>query len=499
MSESTRFLETPNRQSVIAIIIILARFLKVVARQIWPLLVIMVINPTKSWFTIFYIVAIVAAAGSAIFSIWYYFKFYFYVKDGELIIEKGILEKTKLNIPFERIQTINFQQSILHQLFDVVGLEIDTAGSGKKELSITAVEKDKAELIRDYLIRQGATQTPVINDETSAELPAVKKEELLLKLSELDLLKVGVGQNHLRGAGLLFAALLGLWQFFEDIFGDKFLEDLYVMTGIQWENIGVVFLILAPILLIIAFFISLITTVLRYFNLRFYKTDIGFKVVAGLFTRKEQSAKMQKIQKMSWTTSPLKKIFDLFDLKLSQAASSAVTRQQSIYVPGCYEPHIDSVRAEYFPEEKEIGFESFKIDKRIVGRYLLYFGIAPGLGIFLLQLAWSGDFQWFWLIIIPVVWAASTLYYEKWRYHVSELGLRVEHGVIGKKFTLLKWYKVQSVRIRQGIYQRRKGLADIHFHTAAGTVYIPYIKVEDAYALKNFVLYKVETNRLKWM
>ena len=129
----------------------------------------MVINPSKSWFTIFYIVAIVAAAGSALFSIWYYFKFYFYVKDGELIIEKGILEKTKLNIPFERIQTINFQQSILHQLFDVVGLEIDTAGSGKKELSITAVEKDKAELIRDYLIRQGAMQRTTESEEEIQE------------------------------------------------------------------------------------------------------------------------------------------------------------------------------------------------------------------------------------------------------------------------------------------------------------------------------------------
>ena len=131
------FLREPTRQSYFAILLILLRLVKVMVRQLWPLLVIFLFNPKKEDGSPFFTtIFIVVAIGIAIMSIISYFKFYYYIEDDELVIEKGVLSKTKLNVPIDRIQTVNFKQGVLHQIFKVVSLEIDTAGSAGHELSL---------------------------------------------------------------------------------------------------------------------------------------------------------------------------------------------------------------------------------------------------------------------------------------------------------------------------------------------------------------------------
>ena len=154
------FLLEPRRQSSIAIFLILLKSFRVILSQAWPIFIALIFNPTKSKDTYFALVIIGITAASAIRSIILYFKFYYYVKDDELIIEKGIFQKTKLNVPFDRIQTINFKENILHQFFNVVSLEIDTAGSKGNELSITALKKDKAIAIREFLCIAQEHYTP---------------------------------------------------------------------------------------------------------------------------------------------------------------------------------------------------------------------------------------------------------------------------------------------------------------------------------------------------
>ncbi|MEM6724227.1 MAG: PH domain-containing protein, partial [Bacteroidota bacterium] len=178
-NDSLEFLRTPNRQSQVAMLLILLRLFRTIIRQAWPILLVLLINPSRNSNNWIAWVVIGIASLSAILSIISYFKFYYYVQDDELVIEKGIFNKVKLNVPFDRIQTVNFNQSIIHQLFDVVELEVDTAGSNKKEYAISALGKDRAQAIRSYLIRQ--SQHSEASD-LEVVLPAAPSDELLLQL-----------------------------------------------------------------------------------------------------------------------------------------------------------------------------------------------------------------------------------------------------------------------------------------------------------------------------
>ncbi|MFK7772395.1 MAG: PH domain-containing protein [Saprospiraceae bacterium] len=494
------FLSEPRRQSSVAIFLILLKSFRVILGQAWPIFIALIFNPTKSKDTYFALAIIGITAASAIRSIILYFKFYYYVKNDELIIEKGIFQKTKLNVPFDRIQTINFKENILHQFFNVVSLEIDTAGSKGNEFSITALKKDKAIAIREFLLAQKKSSTPTPFSEEDVEEEMEIPEEELLHLSPLDLVKIGVSQNHLRTAAIVFAFMFTSMDYIEDITGWKLENGIDNLLGSSSNTLLMGLITIVPFFIIIAFLISLVRTVIRYYDLRFFKTALGFKVVAGLFTRNEQSASMQKIQLIRWTTNPIKKAFSLFDISLRQAASTAIARKQSIYVPGCYEEQLSSVRAAYFPEESQLSFEEHVIHPLVIYRRVLYFGLLPA-GIFLLNGYWDGEMgNYYWAIIwVVIVLLLSWVYQRNFKYFVSDEGIRVSTSIIGRTETLLKWFKIQGVEIQQGIYQRRKDLCNLVFHTAAGTVKIPYIELEKAKMMEDFVLYKIENSEEPWM
>ena len=188
------------------------------------------------------------------------------------------------------------------------------------------------------------------------------------------------------------------------------------------------------------------------------------------------------------------------DISLRQAASSAIAKKQSIYVPGCYASQLSAVREAYFPEESKLSFEEHVIHPLVIYRRALYWGIFPSLIL-------GANFYWrdygsdsFWAILwFVIVLLLSWVYQRNYRYFVSDEGIRISTAIVGRTETLLKWYKIQGVEIGQGIYQRRKNLCNITFHTAAGVVEIPYIELEKARRLENFILYKIESSEEKWM
>ena len=163
-------------------------------------------------------------------------------------------------------------------------------------------------------------------------------------------------------------------------------------------------------------------------------------------------------------------------------------------------PQINTVRATYFPEEANNEYQTHRISPLIIGRRVLYLGGIPALFIALMAYLKGMPFNAIWSIVwLTFIFLTSCIFYQNWKFHISKEGLLTENGILGTNFTLLKWYKVQSVKIRQSIYQRRKQIADIYFYTAAGSVKIPYIPLGKALAIKNYVLYKVESDERAWM
>ncbi len=499
----------PTRQSSVAIIFILGNVFRLLIRQLWIVILVVLFNPKKQVFNSFTLFFIGLAGFGAITSIINYFNYFFYIRDGELVMEKGVFRKIKVNVPLDRIQTVNFKQNVLHQAFNVVAVDIDTAGSTGNEFSLQAITKDKAEALRQFVDQFRITEKALdTQTEEPAEPGAIHpspltphpSQTLLFQLSPLDLLKIGVSQNHLRTAGIIMAFFLGFADDVEEALDLNFSKKMEAWLGTA-EGMDILYYLLLglPFLLIVSFLITLVRTALQHFDLKFWRTERGFKIVSGLFTRQEVSANLRKIQLVRWSSSPLMRLFNMVAVRMPQAASVQVSRKLAVSLPGCYEPQLDAVREAYFPEEKTLEHEEHGVDKRIIRRQFFLTGILPVALLMLVTRSLLGSSIWIWTLWLPAAFWLSVKFYQNWHWFVSEEGIRATWGVVNRTSVLLQWYKVQAVTIRQSIFLRRVGLAHIVLYTAAGAVSVPYIPMVKAQAVRDFVLYKIETDERAWM
>ncbi len=494
---------TPQRQSRVAIGIILIKFVKITIRSFWPILIGFFVGKksSDSFIAIVGYIAIGFAALNLLGSVLTYFRFYFYLDDGAIVIDKGILKRTKTNIPFERIQTINFKQNILHQIFGVVSLEIDTAGAKKSELTIDALKKEDAEALRSFILKEKAQIVTSDADDQERIVETEEAERVVLHLSVPDLFKVGISQNHLKSMGILFAFVFSTLNEYTDDVPDLIADQLSGYDEVIVNSGWIMFLLSVIVVGIISFAYSLITTVLSNYDLKLsIQQSGGLKLVKGLLNREEISVNKRKVQIVSWSDNPIRMMFNMFTMQIEQASSAEADQLKSkIRVPGSYQAQVDSVVRAVFPEEFYRPEEQHRVSKLLKYRLFAFIGVIPALtavAVSFSHIEWQSLYFLIWIVFI---WLTVSAYYRKRTYEVNDELLRNNRGTFGHIYELIQLYKIQSVVIKQSWYQRRKQLATIILSTAAGSVKVPFIHLGQAEALESFILYRIESDKREWM
>lgn len=490
----------PQRQSSWAIVLILLKYLRIIARQMWPILLIVLIKPTEGRGLIITAIALGIALLAMLYSIVAYTRYYYFVKNNELCVRSGVFRKVVLNIPFERIQSVDFKQNIIHQFLNVVSVQVDTAGSKGSELEIDAINLPQAEALRNLVLTYKKSHAQDVSGiEGTSNVSAEEPPELILSLTSSDLMKVGISSNHLRTAAIIFAFFVGLADDVEQLLGwDVWgqLDDSTMAASI----LGLIVVLSAiPLLLLASFFITLIRTVLRYYNLKFWREGNSYKVVSGLFTRNEKSIQKSKIQIIRWVTSPLKKLFGIFQMNIYQATSLHQTRDKSLIIPGCYAQQVQHTLDTIVPAFKGATFTAHRMHPAIVILVVSLAGFLPALGFGFL--AWHNEsiVQWLLVLIFPLAVWMGMLYQRKRRFKIHPDFILSEGGIFGNTNRLIEIYKVQAITIHSSPMQRRRGVSSLHIHTAGGEIAFAYIQTRIANQARDYILYRVESEKKSWM
>jgi putative membrane protein len=483
----------------VAIIIIIYKLYTGLIKQLFPFLIVFLIGGTSKFGEYGYILIIIAIIGS-IYGVIAFFKYFFFIDREELVIRKGVFQKKNINIPFERIQTIDFSQNLIHRVFNVVALKVDTAGSSKNEFEFDALDRGKAVALRQLILTKKAE---VIREKHVGviEEPLMLQEERepILKLNIGRLLLVGLTENHFRSFGLIILAAYWILDSLDDIgYGWNDLEGKIDMDSILLMGIAYV-IALIIFFAILSLIISLFRTVFTYFELSFYRQGKGFRLVSGLLNRREKAAVDTKIQVMQWSQNVLQKILGYYDLFLKQAATVDLNSKKSIKIPGCSIDEVNRVE-QYLYKEIDLGFNY----KRKVSIYYLYrrliyitlFGSIV-LGFLFYVSAWK-QFAGVLILYLYLI-TTSILKYKKLSFELNDDMLKINGGTFGENYSLLPLYKVQNIKKVTNIYQRRKELASLKVFTASGALTIPYIPNHLADEITNYLLYRVEVSKKNWM
>lgn len=115
-------------------------------------------------------------------------------------------------------------------------------------------------------------------------------------------------------------------------------------------------------------------------------------------------------------------------------------------------------------------------------------------------------FAWasFFVFLILLVWVEiyARMAYARWFYEFTDNQLRVEKGIIWKRYSNLPYQRVQNVDITRGIIARICGFSSVNIQTAGYSVpvnaggrssegYIPAVASGEAEKIREFLMKKI--------
>ncbi len=490
----------PQRQSKLGILILFGYQAQNFFKAFWPLVLVVFFKGGKDalilYLSVFLLVVIL---GTISYLKYWYFTFYIDYENEEFIIHKGVINKTKLNIPLEKIQQVNMSQNILHKVAQVYKVVIDTAGSKGEEVSISALSLAHAKAFKDQL--QQAIQSLEATPEQEV-INVSDKENLqqTFKISFSTLVKIGLTSKYKESISLL---IIGFFYVVDNI--SRFDLDEYIDENEveQYFNLYASLfsaVILVCILIAALLIFNLVRTVLKYFNYQVFikKDSVLFKY--GLIKTKEIFLKPYKvqifIQKQNWFQKKLK----LSEVYVEQAKSGNLGNvKEKLQIPGVNKDELDALKLLIFnhlPEFNETILPNYR--KWLVPNVIL--GLIFGL------LFWvSNFFNLFvisYLYYLPILLLITFLCYMAYRNSSAMMGkdyVQIKGGIWDIDYELFENTKIQGIETQQYIWQKPFDIGSVTIYTAGGNLNISTYQMSELMAWVNYWLYKTESHDKKWM
>jgi len=452
------------------------------------------------------VVLAVLGVGYAILS---YLRFRYRITDDRVLMRQGVLQREELDIEFQRVQNITIKEPFYMRPLGLSVLNIDTAGSGEKEISIAGIRHDLALSLRDQILGGERSESPELTDQQINN----GKTGLLVALSRRDVLIYGLTANFTWWILVAIGAVFGSDEIAERLVG--WLEARFSVTDmvlyLQNEGgtllLGLVIFGLVLLGLMLLPLLSILGAVFRYDGYRLSVDGETYRKSSGFLTRFDDSLKQHKIQALIWKQNAIALYFKRISIHLRQAsAGSGVESGQlpsglksTFLVPALQPALANELSGEFFPDCRPDQAIYSPVDRR---RFTVFNMAVPLLPITLAILIPALLVSWKFLLVIPVfvgiIFLITNRCWQKVGYGVVGGYGFVRHGFIGTQTTIFPLFKIQRIDVRQTPIQHRKGLAHLTIHLASHSVKVPYISVEDANRFRDLAVYCAESSQTAW-
>ena len=461
-----------------------------------------------------------------------YWFFRFRLEEDRILIRQGVLKKTALDLPFDRVQGINVERSLIDRILGLVTVSLDTAGSVTAEGQLPAVNTELADWLRTRVGSGRRERSPDAAGDDEEATDGVTRArpgraeapgEVVLKLTRGDIIRIGLANRNIVLA-VAFVGLLGeLLEINEAAVESAFesAEAAFQAADELARTILVVGLVLAGLGVVLAIVIG--GAFLRYHDFTLWREGTAFRSRAGLLTQKEVVVETAKIQQLTLSQNLLMRLFRGFRLRALPAAllpgqgadtGAGIALAEVLEVPLLKDPKAEEIRSTVFGGEG--GSLTLLPHNRVFVRVSPHYIRALTLRIsvvsaligatILLPIGFGAELAWraalgvliWWLASIP---PAALIAWQRWHHQAylhDDDGLASRSGFLGRKVDAFLFRKAQSVTVRQSPLQRRKGLATLQVHLACGQVAVPYLDHGLARRLRDHMLCRVESSQRRW-
>lgn len=477
-----------------------------------------------------------AATIGAIALLRYWF-FRFRLEEDRLLIRQGLLKKTALDLPFDRVQGINVERSPVDRILGLVTIRLDTAGTMMAEGRLPSVSTELADWIRTRV--DGRRRGKPVDESDSVDRdrhrperqPGIAEDRslspdrdrapahgrVLLNLTRGDMVRIGFAD---RKALVLAGGIAFLAQAADPV--QDVIVGIVDSGRIALSDLGSLALALAVAALVLAIVAAFLVAVvvgafLRHHDFTLWRQGAVYRSRGGLLTQREVVVETVKIQQLTLSQNLVMRWFGRYRFGALPAGAGQVSGGEpppnlgfadTLSVPLLEGPLAEQLRSQVFGREASglTLLPSSRAFTRVSPYYIpltaIRIGLLPILAGLVLLLVAPGT-AWTPIGIWCIAWTllSGLIATQSWRrrgYMHDEDGLAIRRGLIGNRVDAFLFRKAQGVTVRQSPLQRRKHLATLEVLLASGMVSVPFVDHRAACSLRDYILYKVESSRLRW-
>lgn len=494
----------PQRQSKVGILVMFFYTLQKLARAFFPIILIFFIKSEK--LNLYYVIpgVVLSLLILGVFAYFSYLNFTFYIdeENGEFIINEGIFNKSKTAIQLEKIQQVNINQSLIQKIIGVYALEVDTAGSAKKEGAIKAISHHLALALKSKLLDNDSKIVHQEEKEATAESTKIDESKPFIKIGLSTLFKIGITSNYLRSLGLLFLFYSYVQENLRNFTETDYLDGSQIDDFFATQSILKGVLIVGIALIIIVLLVNIVRTVVKFFDFTISKQKGSLLLSYGLFNTKSTIIKPEKVQITTITRNFFQRKMDILEIKIQQAKSGDLdSKKDIIEIPGCNENEKQEILKLIFNALPEKGV-MLKPNWRNLG-FSLFLGIIIPLslygvfGIYVEPLA----FDYAFVAVGYAIFVAVILFfaYQNNRLFVNDDYIIIQSGAWDVDNRIIEIGKIQALTTSQLFWHKTPDIGSITIHTAGGDVRFSLGNFTRVKQYVNLWLYVVETKNINWM
>ena len=427
-----------------------------------------------------------------------YFTFQFDFNKNDFIVKKGFLKKTKLSVPLNKIQQINLNQNFIHKFLNLYEIQMDTAGSDSKEVSIKAVKEDIAFEIKDF--------TDFLKEKNIDIDLEKSNESKSLEIDFYTLIKTGLTSRYFQTLGFIIALFFGALEYL-DALGINFIPSF--SSFIKNGNFGFIAILVYTILIFLAVFATnLISTIIKFYKFSASKTNNNLSVSYGLISTKTILMNPNKVQVFSFTQNWIQKKIDLCNIIIYQASSNMnISSDKSkegskVNIPGANSSDKKTIFEFIYKSFDDNEFiikpniRKFSVNFFLIGVIpsILFFGINH-----FFELLSSLNYIMIQTIYLAVILFVSYRLYKNNIMSVSKNFIKVQSGFWDITTKIIEIHKIQSIVIDQEIWYKKLNLANLTLCTAGGVIRFSYMDYFILRKITDNFLFKVEVSNKSWM
>lgn len=496
-------LSIPQRQSPAGIFVEIAFAFQNAMKVLWALVIYLILQVSKVGLFNSFLVLLAIALLVFLMGYLNYRNFLFYIDEDqdEFILRKGIFNKERIGIRFERIQQVNINQSFLQKLINVYEVEIETAGSAKNEAKIRAVSKPIALAIRERLLARKISEAEksfkpdtIMNRDQEESTP-------VLKIALSSLVKIALTSDYLKSLGLIIAFFATVYnKLKESVFKDNDMESNF-LEYLSSLNLSQYILIITGVIILVVFVFNLIRFTIVYFDFTIRKQGPSLQFSYGLLNTKNTLIQPVKVQVIRIVTNYFQRKLKLQRMFITQASSDVQQdKKATIQLPGFNEEEGKQIIQMLLNAQPVKGYMIKPTIRRIIASVNKFILVPLAIAI---VFSWVTGVWTPFLIGMPIyLVVVSVLIYFSYlnnRLFVHDDFIIKKSGVWDISTEIMEPFKIQAITTKQNLWHEKSNVGHVTIHTAGGDLHFKFGDFSTINKYANYWLYQVETSEKEWM